>query len=60
MGWVELGGGCLAWLFFEGGGRVGHSPLQGLHLLSWGSAKAGPVARLRLRLRGSLAGRLSV
>lgn len=50
MGQAGQGGGCLAWLFWGGQGRVGHRTLQTPHLLSWGSAKAGlacPVAGLQ-------------
>lgn len=28
MGWVELGGGCLAWLFFEGGPGLATAPFR--------------------------------
>lgn len=52
MGWVELGGGCLAWLFFEERGQGWPQPPSGFTSARLGlgqSWAAGPVAWLRLR-----------
>lgn len=52
MGWVELGGGCLAWLFFEERGQGWPQPPSGFASARLGFSQswaAGPVAWLRLR-----------
>lgn len=54
MGRARQGGGCLAWLFCGEWGRVGHRPLQGPHLLGWGSAKARLACPVARRLRAAV------
>ena len=44
-GWNWLGAAWLSY-FLRSGARVGHSPLQGSHLLGWGLAKAGLLVQL--------------